>query len=81
MSLSVPSLLAQNRIMPIGRTEAKTIEITSKMINLEMLKTPFSNDNIIQIIKNNGIHIIGGLVNVEIHLAIFNFSMKLFMLL
>ena len=63
-----------------GRADAKTIEIASKTTNLEMSKMPFSNDNIIQIIKNNGIVIIGGLVNVEICFAIFNFSIRLFMM-
>ncbi|WP_292745334.1 hypothetical protein [Methanobrevibacter sp.] len=38
-------------------------------MNLVKLKSPFSNDKTAQIIKNNGIVIIGGFVSTEIDLA------------
>lgn len=71
MSLSVLSFLAQNRIIAIGNIEAKTSETSSSDMNLLKLKAPFSNDKTMQIIKNNGIVIIGGFVTVEIIFANF----------
>ena len=61
----------------MGSIEAKTIEINSSMINADRLNVPFSKDSIIHIIKNRGMHIIGGLVIVEIVSAIFCFSIKI----
>lgn len=78
MSESVFSFLAQNTIIAIGNIDANTNEINSKTINLFMSNVPFSKDKIKQIIKNNGIQMIGGLVNVEIVLAIFNLFIILF---
>lgn len=66
MSLSVPNLRAQYKMIAMGNIDAKTSDINSKTRNLEKSKTPFLKDNIIHIIKNNGIQIIGGLVIVEI---------------
>ena len=72
MSLSVPSFLAQKRMIAIGRSEANISEITSRTMNFEMSNPPAVNDSVKQIIKNSGMHMIGGLVNVEIRSAIFN---------
>ena len=77
MSLSVLSFFAQNTIIAIGSIEANTIEIDSKRMNLAKLNWPFSNDNTIDIIRNSGMHMIGGFVNVDIALAIFNLSIIL----
>ena len=57
--------------------EANTIEIDSKRMNLAKLNWPFTNDNTIDIIRNSGMHMIGGFVNVDIALAIFNLSIIL----
>ena len=75
MSLSVPSFFAQYNMIAIGRTDAKTSEISSRAMNLDKLKTPSSNDSTIHIIKNNGMVIIGGFVKVDILSAIFNLFM------
>jgi hypothetical protein len=72
MSLSVPSLFAQKRIMAIGRTDAKTRDMTSRTMNLDKSNPPGVNDNVAHIIKKSGMQIIGGLVSVEIVLAIFS---------
>ena len=69
MSLSVPSFLAQNKIIAIGSADAKTIETNSKVIKLSKL---YFKVNVTHIIKNKGMHMIGGLVNVDIVFAIFN---------
>ena len=74
MSLSVLSFLAQKRMIAIGRIEAKISETISNVTNFEMSNPSPVNDNIKQMTKNNGMHMIGGLVNVEIFSAIFNFS-------
>ena len=71
MSLSLPVLLAQYKIMAIGRIDAKIKEITSNSGNSHKL----SIDRIKQIIKNNGMQSIGGLVKVEMLLASFNFCL------
>ncbi len=72
MSLSVPSLLAQNNIIAMGSADAKINETTSNTINLLKSNPLPVTDNVKQIIKNNGMQMIGGLVNVEMFLAIFN---------
>ena len=72
MSLSVPSFLAQNNIIAMGSMDAKISETTSNIMNLLKSNPPPLNEIITQIIKNNGMQMIGGLVNVEICLAIFN---------
>lgn len=72
MSLSVPSFFAQNNIIAIGNIEAKINDIASNLTNFVKSNSPFVNDNVKQIIKNNGMQMIGGLVNVEIGFAIFN---------
>ena len=66
MSLSVLSFLAHRRMIAIGRADANINEISSRIINFEKSNDPFSNDNTKQIMKNSGMHMIGGLVNVEI---------------
>ena len=78
MSLSVLSFLAQKRMIAIGRIEAKISETISNVTNFEMSNPSPVNDNVKQMTKNNGMHMIGGLVNVEIFSAIFNFSIWLF---
>ena len=70
MSLSLPVLLAQYKMIAIGSIDAKTIEINSKSGNCHKSLI----DNVRQIIINNGIHIIGGFVNVEIVFANLNFE-------
>ena len=65
ISLSVFNFLAQKTMIAIGRTDAKTSEINSNPMNLDKLNVPFSNDKIRQIIKNRGMHMIGGLVIVD----------------
>ena len=78
MSLSVFNFLAQNRIIAIGKIEAKTSEINSKTTNLYKSKTPFSKESTIHINKNNGIVIMGGFVIAEIISAIFTLFIQLF---
>ena len=68
MSLSFPVFLAQKRIMAIGKIEANTMEINSRAGNSHRLP----HDNVIHIIKNRGIQIIGGFVKVEIVFANLN---------
>lgn len=74
MSLSVPIFLAHRRIIAKGNTEVKIIDINS---SVKKLLLGFFQVNIKQIIKNKGMQIIGGLVNVEIILAILYLSMIL----
>ena len=81
MSLSVLSFLAQYTMIAIGKTEAKTRDMISRTMNLPKLNAPFSKDNTRHIIKNRGMHIIGGFVNVEIVFAIFNLFIRIFILL
>ena len=64
MSLSVPSFLAQNNMIAMGSMDAKISETTSNVMNLLKLNPPPLNESIMQIIKNNGMQMIGGLVNV-----------------
>jgi hypothetical protein len=59
-------------MIAIGNTDANTSEISSSALNFEKLNAPFSNDKTKQMMKNNGMHMIGGLVKVEIVFAIFN---------
>ena len=70
ISLSLPLLSAQYKIMAIGNIDAKIIEINSKSGNSHKLLI----DKVKQIIRNNGMHIIGGFVNVEIVFANLNFE-------
>ena len=70
ISLSLPLLSAQYKIMAIGSIDAKIMEINSNNGNCHKLLI----DNVKQIIMNNGIHIIGGLVNVETVFANLNFE-------
>jgi hypothetical protein len=70
MSLSLPLLFAQYNIIAIGNTDAKIMESNSKIGNCHKLL----NDKVKQIIKNNGMQIIGGFVNVEIVFANLNFE-------
>ena len=72
MSLSVPIFLAQNNIIAMGNMDANIIETNSKTMNLLKLNSPPLKDNIKHIIKNNGMHIIGGLVSVDIVFAVFS---------
>lgn len=72
MSLSLPSLVAQNKMIAIGKSEAKIKDITSKTMNLDKSNPLLVKDKVREIIKNNGMQIIGGFVSVEIILAIFN---------
>lgn len=72
MSLSVPSFFAQNNMIAMGSMDAKISETTSNDMNLLKSNTLPLNESITQIIKNNGMQMMGGLVNVEICLAIFN---------
>ena len=72
MSLSVPSFFAQNNIIAMGSIDAKINETSSRTMNLFKLNSPPLNDSIKQMIKNNGMHIIGGLVIVDIVFAIFS---------
>ena len=72
MSLSVPSLLAQKSMIAMGRAEANTSETASITMNLETSNPSGVNESVRHIIKNSGMHIIGGFVNVEILLAILN---------
>jgi methylglyoxal synthase len=72
VSLSVPSFLAQNNMIAMGSMDAKISETTSNAMNLLKSNPLPLNESITQIIKNNGMQMIGGLVNVEICLAIFN---------
>ena len=66
-------------MIAIGNMDAKTSEINSVMMNWVQLKmNPLVNGvpshaRIIQIIKNNGIVIIGGFVKIEIVSAILSF--------
>jgi hypothetical protein len=76
MSLSVFSFLAQKRMIAIGSREAKTNETTSRTMNFEKSNPSGVNDNVRQIMKNSGMHMIGGLVIVEILSAIFNLFMN-----
>lgn len=75
MSMSPPFFLAQYKIMIKGIIDVKTSRINSTVMNFDRLNTPFSNDIIYEIIKNNGMQIIGGCVIVEIALAILILSM------
>lgn len=72
MSLSLPSLVVQNKMIAIGKSEAKIKDITSKTMNLDKSNPLLVKDKVREIIKNNGMQIIGGFVSVEIILAIFN---------
>ena len=72
MSLSVPSFLAQYNMMAIGKSDANISEITSRTMNLDKSNPSGVNDNVRQIIANNGMVIIGGFVIVEILSAIFS---------
>ena len=74
MSLSLPLFLAQNNMIAIGKIDAKTRDINSKRGNSHKLLI----DNVKQIIKNNGIDIMGGFVKVEIVLANLNFEFILY---
>ena len=74
MSLSVFSFFAQKRMIAIGKMDANTNEMTSKTMNLPKSNPLGVNDNAAQIIRNSGMQMIGGLVNVEIVLATFSFS-------
>ena len=47
-------------------------------MNLDILNSPYSNDRIMQMIKNKGMHRIGGLVNADIVLATFNLFIMIF---
>ena len=69
------AFLTYFNMIAMGRTDAKTSEISSRAMNLDKLKTPSSNDSTIHIIKNNGMVIIGGFVKVDILSAIFNLFM------
>jgi len=80
ISLSLPIFLAHMKIIAKGRSVVKTNETISKTINSSRLNIPFSNDNARQIIINNGIQIIGGLVIKEMNLASFILFINLFML-
>ena len=79
MSLSVSNFFAQCNMIAIGRTDAKISDISSIMINWFQLKLKLLVngvpllDTIIQIIRNNGMVIIGGFVNIEIVSAILSF--------
>ncbi|WP_305512797.1 MULTISPECIES: hypothetical protein [unclassified Methanobrevibacter] len=66
MSLSLPSLVAQNKMIAIGKSEAKIKDITSKTMNLDKSNPLLVKDKVREIIKNNGMQIIGGFVSVEI---------------
>lgn len=77
MSLSLPIFLAHNKIITNGRSVVKTNETISNTINLFKLNIPFSNDNTKQIIINNGIQMIGGLVSTEMYLASFVFFIRI----
>ena len=79
ISESVPSLLAQNSIIAIGRSEAKISEITSKTMNLLKSNPLLLNDSTEQMIKNSGIVIIGGFVIVDIVFAILNLFINIFL--
>lgn len=57
-------------MIAIGKIDAKIIEINSKTGNPHKL----SIDNVKQIIMNNGMHMIGGFVKVEIVLANLSFD-------
>ena len=57
-------------MIAIGKIDAKIIEINSKTGNSHKL----SIDNVKQIIMNNGMHMIGGFVKVEIVLANLSFD-------
>jgi hypothetical protein len=59
----------------MGNMDAKINETTSKTMNLLKSNPSLVNDNVKQIIKNNGMQMIGGLVNVEICFAILNLFM------
>lgn len=74
MSLSLFVFLAQDNMIALGKIDAKIIDINSKTGNSHRLLI----DNVKQIIKNNGIHIIGGFVIVEIVLANLNFDFILY---
>ena len=69
MSLSVPIFLAQPSIITRGNIDANIIETNSKTMNSLKLKFVPLNDRKKQMIKNNGMQIIGGLVNVDIDFA------------
>ena len=75
MSVSVPRRFAQNNIITIGRIDAKIKDITSSTINSPIFSLIHKH-----IIKNKGIQIIGGLVSVEIILAILNLSIYIIIL-
>lgn len=81
MSLSVPILFAHKSIIAKGSIEVNINDINSNVMNFEVLKMPFSNDNAAHIMINNGMHIIGGFVSVEIPFAIFNLFMYLIIML
>ena len=63
-------------MIAIGRIEVKTREMASRTMNLSKLKIPPSYERIAQIIKNKGIVIIGGWVNVETAFAKLVLSMR-----
>ena len=56
----------------MGSMDAKISETISRTMNLLKSNLPCVNDSERQIIKNNGMHIIGGLVIVDIVFAVFN---------
>lgn len=66
MFLSLPSLVVQNKMIAIGKSEAKIKDITSKTMNLDKSNPLLVKDKVREIIKNNGMQIIGGFVSVEI---------------
>lgn len=74
MSLSVPSFFAQYRMIAIGSIDVNISDIIS---NVRKSVKLCLNVNVKQIIRNNGMHIIGGLVIVEIFFAIFTLFMYL----
>lgn len=71
MSLSVPMRFAHKRMIAKGRAEVNINDISSRTANFDMLNVPFSNDKTVHIIRNSGMHIIGGFVTADIALATF----------
>jgi len=53
-------------MIAIGKSEAKIKDITSKTMNLDKSNPLLVKDKVREIIKNNGMQIIGGFVSVEI---------------
>ena len=74
MSLSLLVFLAQDIMIALGKIVEKIIDINSKTGNSHKL----SMDNVKQIIRNNGMHMMGGFVKVEIVLANLNFVFILY---